>query len=350
MDLQIIPHYFPGGNTPRGFVSYYHQILDQTSVGHLAVIKGGPGTGKSTFMKRLGEKLEQQGEPVTYLHCSSDPDSLDGLFVKKHNSAIIDGTAPHVTDPRYPGGTDILLNFCDFIREEELKKHPKALQQLNQEISYCFRDGYCYLESAAAIAKLMHQRSAACLIPEEIQRFVAGFLKRLSGYEGEGTTKTGFLSAITPCGFRNYLNDAFAQRFVVMLQAEAGDATYEILQVLLEACKARHIAMEVFPCPMQPDLPEHILFPGANLAITVGNEFHAYDTPDEVVYFTDFCCGTCDNNREQEQYRRQLSAAMNEFSKAKLLHDRLEESYIPHTDFSRMESLQQRAMSFLTQN
>ena len=158
--MQNIRHFFPGGNTPQGFFSYYGEILDVTSVGRLAVIKGGPGTGKSTFMKQLGEALEKAGESVTYLHCSSDPYSLDGLFLKRYNSAIVDGTAPHVTDPRYPGGADILLNFCDAIGEEQMAGHGEALRQLNREISENFRAGYCCLNAAASIGRLMEQKSS----------------------------------------------------------------------------------------------------------------------------------------------------------------------------------------------
>ncbi len=343
-----VSHLFPGGNTPKGFFSYYHEILDQTSVGRLAVIKGGPGTGKSTFMKNLGTRLERAGEPVTYLHCSSDPDSLDGLFLKRHNSAIVDGTAPHVTDPRYPGGADIILNFCDFIGEE-MQTHAEEIKKLNRDISCFFDAGYCYLNAASALGRLMHKKSAACLVHEEINRFIADFLKRLSGYPAEGVTKTMFLSAMSPYGFRNYLKDVLADRFVVMIQADTGDATSHILQGLVNACRSRRIDMEIYPCPMNPEEPEHLVFPSANLALTVANGYHAHHNPDEVIYFSDFCCREYDNATERIHYRNLLLAAVDEFSKAKKLHDRLEELYIPNVDFSRMESLTDGAMKFLTQ-
>ena len=43
------------------------------------LIKSGPGCGKSTLMKRLARKAEQQGQPIERVHCASDPDSLDGV-------------------------------------------------------------------------------------------------------------------------------------------------------------------------------------------------------------------------------------------------------------------------------
>lgn len=348
--MQKARHYFPGGNTPKGFFSYYHQILNRSGIGRLAVIKGGPGTGKSTFMKQLGKRLEEAGEAVTYLHCSSDPDSLDGLFLPKYNSAVTDGTAPHVTDPRYPGGVDILLNFCACIREDGILPKAETISWLNREISRCFQAGYCYLGAASKLKKLMEQKSADCYDPDEGNRFISDILKRLSGYAGKGTEKTMFLSAITPKGFQNYLTDALDDRFVVLLQAEAGDHTAPLMEQLRSACRLRQIGMEIFPCPMNPDVPEHIVFPDANLAVSVANEYHALSSPDEVVFFSDFCKAEYDNSSEQIRYRNLLSSAIEQFHKAKSFHDELESIYIPNVDFSRIQEMEESALQFLTKS
>ena len=49
-----------GANTAHGFVSYYDQILVPKAK-YLGIIKGGPGTGKSTFMRKIGEKIKNEG-------------------------------------------------------------------------------------------------------------------------------------------------------------------------------------------------------------------------------------------------------------------------------------------------
>ena len=85
---------YPGGNTPRGFYSYYNYILPQRKAEKIYCIKGGPGSGKSTLMKKTGEYFLEKGEDVDYLWCSSDPDSLDGILLPDRGVAVIDGTAP----------------------------------------------------------------------------------------------------------------------------------------------------------------------------------------------------------------------------------------------------------------
>ncbi|MBQ7951048.1 MAG: hypothetical protein IJ278_04945 [Clostridia bacterium] len=341
-------HYFPGGNTPAGFFSYYHEILDKDTPGSMAVIKGGPGTGKSTLMKSVGKQLEQNGLETVYLHCSSDPASLDGVFLPKYNTAVVDGTAPHVLDPRHPGGIDLLLNVCDLINAKNICPMEDEIRSISKSISTHFDAGYHYLKAASAIKALMEQKSEACLLPREIHRFVADMVKRLQPYAGKGREKTMFLSAITSDGFRNFAKEALEERFVILLRANPGDSTKNILQPLCSACRLRGIDMEVFCCPMNPSEPEHIVFPSANLAITVSNEYHTMESPDEVLFFSDFTSGEYDNNEEQLCYNNLLYRATEEFGKAKTLHDDLESIYIPSVDFSKMKQLETQTLQFLT--
>jgi len=84
---------FPGGNTSKGFYSFYDQIITEDAE-RIFVVKGGPGVGKSSFMRTIGEQFVNEGYDVEFHYCSSDNRSLDGLVIKKANVALLDGTAP----------------------------------------------------------------------------------------------------------------------------------------------------------------------------------------------------------------------------------------------------------------
>lgn len=107
---------FPGGNTYKGFYSYYDYILKQEDAKKIMVLKGGPGVGKSSFMKKLGAAIVKKGYDIEYHHCSSDNNSIDGLVIPDIGVALMDGTAPHVVDPKNPGAVDeithLLWIFC----------------------------------------------------------------------------------------------------------------------------------------------------------------------------------------------------------------------------------------------
>ena len=62
-------------------------------------------------MKTIGHEMVEKGYDVEFFHCSADPDSLDGVHIPALKLALIDGTSPHVIDPRFPGGFDESVNL-----------------------------------------------------------------------------------------------------------------------------------------------------------------------------------------------------------------------------------------------
>jgi MoxR-like ATPase len=89
---------FAGGNTSKGFFSFFSYIINWEVAGRVFILKGGPGAGKSTFIKRTAEKMQEYGYDIEYFHCSSDNESLDGVAFPDINVALVDGTAPHADD------------------------------------------------------------------------------------------------------------------------------------------------------------------------------------------------------------------------------------------------------------
>lgn len=91
--------YFLGGNTPTGFYSLYHQLSEPERLRALYIIKGGPGCGKSTLMRRVERHAQAAGLETQQVLCSGDPDSLDALILPQLGAALVDGTAPQGVVP-----------------------------------------------------------------------------------------------------------------------------------------------------------------------------------------------------------------------------------------------------------
>ena len=96
--MTALPHiqYFLGANSPTGFYSLYDHLLPPEEARAIYILKGGPGCGKSTLMRKIGAWAEESGLETEYIICSGDPDSLDAVLLPKLGVAIVDGTAPHV--------------------------------------------------------------------------------------------------------------------------------------------------------------------------------------------------------------------------------------------------------------
>ena len=103
--------FYLGANSPGGFYSLYDELLRPEEARSIYILKGGPGCGKSSLMRRVGAAMEEHGLDVEYIVCSGDPDSLDAVVIPALKTALVDGTAPHVVEPKYPGLVEEYVNL-----------------------------------------------------------------------------------------------------------------------------------------------------------------------------------------------------------------------------------------------
>ena len=146
-----VRHYFIGANTGEGFVSCYDEFCPPESGVFLWVIKGGPGCGKSSFMKAIGRAAEQAGLDVDYVLCSGDPASVDGVFVPAWGVGYVDGTAPHVREVPYPAASGAYLDLGQFYRRDELAPKLPALMALSARYRAHYARAYEELQQAKAL-------------------------------------------------------------------------------------------------------------------------------------------------------------------------------------------------------
>nr|WP_278429729.1 hypothetical protein [Brevibacillus laterosporus] len=81
-----------GAATPGGNVDYIMSLTEEVV---RYFIKGRPGSGKSTMLKKVVQIAKQRGFNMEIYHCALDPNSLDMVILPEANVAIFDSTAPH---------------------------------------------------------------------------------------------------------------------------------------------------------------------------------------------------------------------------------------------------------------
>ncbi len=135
--------YFAASNTECGFVSYFAENFRERA-DRCYIIKGGPGTGKSRLMREMAVAAENAGGEVEYYYCSSDPASLDGLYVKmgSESFAVLDGTAPHAEDVGVAGVVDNILDLGRFWDAALLRERSGEISALGKKKSEAYASAY----------------------------------------------------------------------------------------------------------------------------------------------------------------------------------------------------------------
>ncbi len=112
--MAITTHFFLGRQQRSGLSESISPLLRAGKPLRSAGPQGGPGAGKSTMMRAIGQAMEKKGEQVEYLYCSGDPSSLDGVHIPRIRTAVVDGTAPHVCRAPIPAAVDRYVNLGQF--------------------------------------------------------------------------------------------------------------------------------------------------------------------------------------------------------------------------------------------
>ncbi len=153
--------FYAAANTFDGFKSQFSNIFSPLEFDRIYILKGGPGTGKSTLMKKIAQKFENTSV-VKRVHCSSDTHSLDGVIVKKGAKmiAILDGTAPHMTDPKLPVASEVIINLLDGLNPNKILSHKEEIIELNDKKSRSYDQAYSYMRSMGNIHDLIFKINA----------------------------------------------------------------------------------------------------------------------------------------------------------------------------------------------
>lgn len=144
--------YFAAANGFSGFRSYFDEIFSPENYDRIYILKGGPGTGKSSFMKKIKNEATERGAECEEILCSSDPNSLDGIICEKNSKkiAILDGTAPHERDAKIPGAIDEIINLGESWDSRWLCSQREKILSLSKEKKRAYKNAYSYLSIAGA--------------------------------------------------------------------------------------------------------------------------------------------------------------------------------------------------------
>jgi hypothetical protein len=222
--------FFAAANSEEGFVSLFDEIFSPDSLKQIYILKGGPGSGKSTLMRSIGAEAEALGLKTEYLFCSSDTDSLDGIIIPAVAAAILDGTAPHAKDPVYPGVAERIVNLGEAFDHEALARKKSLIEAQIREKAACYRSAYRFLSAAGIMERERIALLGSVYLSEKAKAAANRLINSLRELP-KGPSSHRYLSAIGTKGIVRLSAPAHKHYAVT----ESHGAGYLFMQALYEA-------------------------------------------------------------------------------------------------------------------
>lgn len=267
-------HYFAGNNTAQGFFSYFDYIINLEEGNHYFILKGGPGVGKSSFMKKFASKMVEKGYDIEYVHCSSDRESLDSIYIPELKIAFVDGTAPHTVDPKYPGAVDEIVNLGYFFDSSKILEHKESIIQTGKEKSAVYKSAYRLLKAAGiiydeinSIYDKLTDNNLYDSLCNEVQQELSQMYNTDSAQHKRGSIRKLFSEAYTADGYESFTNRLGSETNQWVVLGENVNHSAKLLDMLAKESIKNGYFVEGFYNPLFPEKLQHIYLPELKLMI-----------------------------------------------------------------------------------
>lgn len=348
-------HFFLGANSAEGFFSLYDGLLD-APLRDLAILKGGPGCGKSTLMRRAAEAMAARGEDVVYIHCSGDPDSLDAVLFPRLRAGLVDGTAPHVLEPRYMAARQHYIDFSPCYDLAAAQALAPALTSCADAYRGAYAAAYHVLRALGGIESERRALVRAAFDEEKLLRRAAGIAARELKGRGAGSGRTAhvFLGALTSQGALEHFETAQTLCPRIYELCDGYGLAAPLLHLLHRAALDAGEDTLLCPDPLFPSRPLHLLIPSRGIAfLSCDAKASPTAKPYRRLRIDAMAEGTLTSaQKARARFLRRLRRELEEEAVTALAHagrghDALEALYRPCVDFAAVDALCKRELARL---
>ena len=334
--------YFAASNSKVGFYSYYGECFDTPDIRHLYAIKGGPGTGKSRFLREVSQYAVDLGWQCEYVYCSSDPDSLDGIILsqKEERIALLDATAPHVYEPLHPGVREDIINLGEFWNVDVLSESAEEIERLSLAKGAAYRKAYRYLSGMGE----MEEIKASTVAPYVRKAALSRYAKKMTQGIEQGKGFSARPALMRSVGMRGTVgfDTYFAQAESILLVEDCRGAAQYLMAEIFRIASEKRASVRVSHDPVLPDRIDGIFFCDSKIVFAGADEAqisypHRRISMRRFVDTAGFGAVRWDYNYAHRMSGALLDGAVEALAEARRIHFALEEIYMSAMDFEAKE-------------
>jgi hypothetical protein len=335
-EIYMNKRYFAAANTAEGFHSLFSEVFSPNSLSRIYVIKGGPGTGKSTFMYGIGARAEALGYDTEYYYCSADTGSLDGVKIPALGVALLDGTPPHTVEPRYPGVCETVVDLAANFRTEALLTHGAEIKLFADECLLCYKRSVRFLSAAGEAEKARLDTTRKAFELEKAEKAVRRLLSRAKP-QGGGCEER-YVSALGTHGAAHIKNTRIKCENTVYISGKYGAETL-FLGVVYEQARALGYTLMRHPDVLLRESTEGLYIKEMKTFFSIRDEGDG--KINAMRFVSDAVLA---ENRAKLRFAEKcrdmlIAGALSELAEMGKKHDALEKFYVSAMDFEKSDAM-----------
>lgn len=309
---------------------------------------GGPGSGKSTLMKKIADEFASDYQ-IILGPCCGNPESLDAVIIPELKVCVLDGTEPHSIEPKHPGVCETIVNMGDCWDFHVLEENREEILKTDRECTMLRERAGRYTAAIGSLLNDNYRLALDCTDAAKAACFASSVARKEFGPRKliKGKEAIQFLSSITPQG-HIILEDtvhSLCDR-VFILEDENCAASRIIISVLRAAALDSGHDIITCPCSITPNEKlEHLIIPSLSLGFCTSNCYHPIKNATRRIHSRRFTNTKLLNERRQKmnfnrKAVKELIAGTAIIAKeANTVYDRLKDYYGKAMDFTKADAI-----------
>ncbi|MGD6794785.1 hypothetical protein [Metabacillus indicus] len=325
-------HYFPCGNTAKGYYSLYESVLE--GINQVFLLEGGSRGARSLCIQSVSETLRANGESLDILHCPFHPDWLEGLLLTDKGIALLDCDVSEIR--KFVSADAIQVIVMETENNQLLPADRKGV--LTARVAAEYEKAYAAFSASLKAHDDIEDIYISQMDFSEADQLAQRLIQTFYGEQTAGKTavvKHRFLGAATPDGAADFIPNLTAdieKRYFIKGRAGSGKST--MLKKIAAAGADKGFDVEIYHCGFDPNSLDMVILRELGLAIfdsTAPHEYEPEKESDEIVDMYDLCIApgtdeafSAEIDRTTQAYKEKMKEGITYLSKAKSMLDELE--------------------------